>query len=138
VKTENVIGIPLWATFNKWQKECNRVLKQFGITQPQYAMLHILRNHIEEEQRTTQSDLATSAGIDKMTASKLLRGLEELGLVERKAHPTDSRAKIIELTKIGAKLIIKAEKAFVDFDEDFFVVLKSKKKFRKQLLELCL
>ncbi len=47
----------------------------------------------------TQTDLTNELGIHKVSTGIYISELEELGLVERKPHPQDGRAKCIFLTK---------------------------------------
>ena len=48
----------------------------------------------------TQTELADALGIHKVSAGIYISELEEIGLVERKPHPQDGRAKCIFLTPI--------------------------------------
>jgi len=50
------------------------------------------------------SVLAQRAGISKQAISQLVRELEERGYVEQVSDPTDTRAKIVRLTKLGVAL----------------------------------
>ncbi|MCB1689268.1 MAG: winged helix-turn-helix transcriptional regulator [Halioglobus sp.] len=50
-------------------------------------------------------DLADAAGIRPQSMMKIVHELESLGLVERCADPTDSRAKLIDFTARGHALI---------------------------------
>ena len=50
-------------------------------------------------------DLADAAGIRPQSMMKIVHELESLGLVERRADPSDSRAKLIDFTPEGHKLI---------------------------------
>ena len=50
------------------------------------------------------SALAERAGITKQAMSQLTRELEERGYVEQVADPTDTRAKLVRLTKRGVAL----------------------------------
>lgn len=45
--------------------------------------------------------LRDSLGLDSGLASRLLRGLEEEGLVETVAHPDDARRRVVRLTRAG-------------------------------------
>jgi len=47
--------------------------------------------------------LRESLGLDSGLASRLLRGLEEEGLVETVAHPGDARRRIVRLTRAGQR-----------------------------------
>jgi DNA-binding MarR family transcriptional regulator len=48
-------------------------------------------------------------GIDPPNATVLVSDLEAQGLVRRKPHPTDGRAKVVEATRKGKALARKAD-----------------------------
>jgi len=58
----------------------------------------------------SMSELADSLGIEPPNATVVVDDLEELGLVRRRPHPTDRRAKLVEPTRKGRDLARKAEK----------------------------
>src|SRR4051794_10525112 len=49
----------------------------------------------------SMGDLAAALGIDPPNATVLVDELERLGLVRRRPHPTDRRAKVVEATRKG-------------------------------------
>jgi len=49
----------------------------------------------------TMGELATTLGIDPPYMTIVVDDLERQGLVERKPHPTDRRAKVVEATPLG-------------------------------------
>jgi DNA-binding MarR family transcriptional regulator len=49
----------------------------------------------------TMGDLASILGIDPPYMTIVVDDLEQQGLVERKPHPTDRRAKLVETTTLG-------------------------------------
>ena len=55
------------------------------------------------------SELAESLGIDRPNATTLVDSLEEQGLVRRRPHPTDRRAKLVEATRKGKSLARRAD-----------------------------
>ncbi len=57
----------------------------------------------------SMSELAAMLGIDPPNATKLVDDLEEDGLVRRRPHPTDGRAKLVEATRKGRDLARRAE-----------------------------
>lgn len=136
MQNSEFIGIAFWQTFIKWQKNCNRALKKHNISQTQFTLLYVIKQHQDEDFGTSQMNIADSAGIDKMTASKVLRSLEQDGFILRKDHPTDTRSKLIELTKTGIKKLEQTKITFKEFDSDFFSNLKNEKKFKKALSDL--
>lgn len=54
-------------------------------------------------------ELAVLLGVDPPNLTALVDDLERAGLVERRAHPTDRRAKLVEATAAGAALARQAE-----------------------------
>jgi DNA-binding MarR family transcriptional regulator len=54
-------------------------------------------------------ELADAMGIDPPNATVLVSDLEAQGLVRRKPHPTDGRAKVVEATRKGKALARKAD-----------------------------
>jgi DNA-binding MarR family transcriptional regulator len=54
-------------------------------------------------------ELATALGIDPPNATVVVDDLEALGLVRRRPHPTDRRAKLVEATPEGMALARRAD-----------------------------
>jgi DNA-binding MarR family transcriptional regulator len=54
-------------------------------------------------------EFAATLGIDPPNATVVVAGLEEQGLAERRPHPTDGRAKVVEATPKGKALAHKAD-----------------------------
>ena len=61
--------------------------------------------HLERVGASRSVDLAAAAGIRPQSMMKIVHELEQLGLVTRRPDPTDSRAKLVEFTVAGQKLI---------------------------------
>jgi MarR family transcriptional regulator for hemolysin len=57
----------------------------------------------------TQTELARMVGLDKTTMVVTLDELESAGLAERKPSKTDRRARVIAVTKTGARKVREAE-----------------------------
>ena len=53
--------------------------------------------------------LAAALGIDRPNATVVVDDLEALGLVRRRPHPTDRRAKLVEATRKGKALARRAD-----------------------------
>jgi DNA-binding MarR family transcriptional regulator len=60
-------------------------------------------------QPMSMSELAHSLTIDPPNATVVVDELETLGLVRRRAHPTDRRAKVVEATRKGKNLAERAD-----------------------------
>jgi DNA-binding MarR family transcriptional regulator len=54
-------------------------------------------------------ELADALGIDPPNATVVVADLEGLGLVRRRPHPTDGRAKLVEATRKGKALARRAD-----------------------------
>jgi DNA-binding MarR family transcriptional regulator len=54
-------------------------------------------------------ELAEALGIDPPNATVVVADLEAQGLVERRPHPTDGRAKVVEATRKGKELARRAD-----------------------------
>uniref|UniRef100_UPI0024589A56 MarR family winged helix-turn-helix transcriptional regulator n=1 Tax=Nocardia brasiliensis TaxID=37326 RepID=UPI0024589A56 len=70
-----------------------------------------------------QRDLAEHAATDRILTSLVMRPLEQMGLVERRAHPSDRRAKSLAPTAAGVALANRAIVAVEDCDREFFGLL---------------
>jgi DNA-binding MarR family transcriptional regulator len=57
----------------------------------------------------SMGELATALGIDPPNATVVVTGLESAGLVRRRPHPTDRRAKLVETTRKGTALARRAD-----------------------------
>jgi DNA-binding MarR family transcriptional regulator len=57
----------------------------------------------------SMGELAAALEIDPPNASALVADLEALGLVLRRPHPTDRRAKLVEATRKGKQLARRAD-----------------------------
>lgn len=67
------------------------------------AQCHVLLE-IEENTEMTIVQLVRILKLDKSTLSRTVDGLVRLGLVKRKAHPSDRRFTLLELTAAGKKI----------------------------------
>ena len=57
----------------------------------------------------SMGELAAALGIDRPNATVLVDDLESLGLVRRRPHPTDRRAKVVEPTRKGKDMARRAD-----------------------------
>ena len=74
-------------------------LQKGGISYARMRLLHALRCKGPQ----IMSNLSEGLGVTPRNVTALVDALEEEGLVERRPHPTDRRANVIELTPKGAK-----------------------------------
>jgi DNA-binding MarR family transcriptional regulator len=74
-------------------------LASFGLTAARFDLLFALST--EARGRMRQRALQQTLGVCRATVSRMLRSLEELGLVTRTVSDRDRRRKIVELTREG-------------------------------------
>jgi DNA-binding MarR family transcriptional regulator len=95
-------GYTLLHAAQTWRTEATAVLKPHGLTVPQFlVVMALFRQARHEWAPLTQSEVAVRLGMDANTASQIVRGLERRGLLERTTHPSDARARALNLTTLG-------------------------------------
>jgi len=75
------------------------VLARFGLTPARFDLLTVLRRC--HEHRTWQSELRKALGVAAATVSRMVRALEELGLVARSRSEVEKRQVNVRLTDEG-------------------------------------
>lgn len=136
-KAEDSSGFLLWQVTNLWQREIKKSLEPFNLTHSQFVLMASIHWLTLHKQDVTQILLSSHTKIDPMTTSTVLRTLQTKGLLQRKEHVTDTRAKTVELTDKGKKIIKEAVKTVETFDKTFFAALGDKTQlFNQQLLTL--
>jgi DNA-binding MarR family transcriptional regulator len=61
--------------------------------------------HVAHDQGVTQARLAAQLDIEPITLVRLLDRLEEIGLIERRSHPSDRRSWTIWLTEAAGPML---------------------------------
>ena len=125
-KPEDSLGFLLWQTTMTWQKLIRKALDQFDITHPQFVIMATILWFQEQKKVSTQIMIARQSNLDKMTVSTAIRTLVSLGYLTRAEHETDTRAKIVQLTPTGKRLIAKIVPIVEGIDASFFGVLPVK------------
>lgn len=125
-KAEDSPGFLLWQVTSLWQREIRKALETYAITHSQFVLLASTHWLTVQKQEVTQVILSAHTKIDPMTTSTVLRTLQAKGLLQRREHATDTRAKTVALTAAGQQLVKKAVKTVEQFDKDFFAVLEKK------------
>jgi len=115
-------GLLLWRVTNRWQAAMRSALAPHGLTHVQYVLLASLTwlGDREPERLITQVDLAAFAATDPMMTSQVVRTLERGGLIERRPHPTDRRARVLRATPEGAAAARRATSDVEAADARFF------------------
>ena len=74
------------------------VIARMGLTAARFDMLWAIK---QRKHGMIQSSLQRALGVCRATISRMLRSLEELGLVTRTAYPHDRRTRLVHLTTLG-------------------------------------
>lgn len=125
-KPEESTGFLLWQVTNLWQREMKKALEAYGITHSQFVLLASIHWLALDKQNVTQILLSNHTKIDPMTTSTVLRTLQRKGFIQRHEHLTDTRAKTVDLTEDGIKIIKNAVITVEKFDREFFSLLGDK------------
>ncbi len=132
----NNIGYLLWQTTMLWQRQMNSVLSEVGLTHTQFVILASLVWLLKKSNNVTQKDIAEFSKTDRMMVSKILRTLQKNGLIDRKEHETDTRAKCVYLTNKGKITIQEAFKIKVQANNEFFSSLLDQERFMNDLKQI--
>ena len=119
-------GFLLWKVSNLWQQKQREALSKLDLTHVQFVLLAVLGWFSRVEAHVSQASLARHAGTDEMMTSTVVRTLEKKGLLKRLKHPTDTRARVLQLTPRGEQAMGEALKVVEQVDRDFFKPTQSK------------
>ncbi len=105
----------------EWRQRLDHALRPLGLTPTQFNLLA----SIGWLGRTlpsppSQQQVADHAGADRMMTSKVLRTLEERGLLTRGSDPDDARALRLRLTEEGRRITSRAIRLAVAVDDELF------------------
>jgi DNA-binding MarR family transcriptional regulator len=91
------IAMSLRAAYLAMHRQTNAALAGGGVTADQFVVLAVLA----DEDGITQQTLARRTSSDPNTIGAMLALLEKRGLLARRPHPTDGRARSVVLTRDG-------------------------------------
>ncbi len=117
-------GFLLWHISTAWRGSIEAVLKDLGLTHPQFVVLATLGWLTRNGDLVTQRDVGALAGLDPNTVSQIIGGLEKKEWIKRAAS-SDARAKNPQLTPRGRELLASALPAVERADHRFFEILSA-------------
>jgi DNA-binding MarR family transcriptional regulator len=117
-------GFLLWHATLRWQRDIARTLAPIDLTHVQFVLLACTWWLNQHGRHPSQIALATFAGTDVKMTSQVVRSLERKGLVEREVDATDTRARLLRVTRRGARLAPRAIAAVERVDATFFRVVR--------------
>jgi DNA-binding MarR family transcriptional regulator len=98
-------GYLVWRLSNKWRVAVDRALAPLGLTHAQYVFLSSLFGMTREGQLPSQRELADWTGLEALYVSKLARGLDADGLIQRTRDTVDTRTVRLTLTDRGREVV---------------------------------
>ncbi|MGW2239953.1 MarR family winged helix-turn-helix transcriptional regulator [Streptomyces sp. NPDC001759] len=101
-------GFLVWRLSMKWRVAVDRAVAPLGLTHAQYSLVASLYGMQRDGERPSQRRLADHTGLEALYVSKLARGLESAGLLERTRDPRDPRAVQLALTEQGQEVTRRA------------------------------
>jgi len=122
---EEDCGFLMLQVSSMWEECHDKALKKYhGISHMQYAVLAgVYWLTLHSKKQVTQAILAQHSRINPMTISQMFPVLEAKGYICRTRHLTDVRAKAVDITLAGKKMMQKAIKTIDEVDTKFFRVL---------------
>ena len=104
------------------------------MTHPQFVVIASLGYLAQFNQEITQVNIADKSDIDVMTVSTIIKNLEKKKLIKRTPSIQDTRAKSVQLTAEGTKLMMTAMEIVEEIDLRFFGQLGDQQDSFNQLL----
>jgi DNA-binding MarR family transcriptional regulator len=89
-----------------------RLFGEYSLTPPRFYTL----SHIAEEPGLSSSRLSDRLLCDKSNVTRIVKGLESEGYIERKPHETDGRALRLYLTEKGTAVLQKVQIAHTNYN----------------------
>jgi DNA-binding MarR family transcriptional regulator len=118
--------LSLVRTSSLMQKLSDRFFSQFGLTDVQFNILMILKEH--GAAGLSQQELSEHLIVTKSNVVGLIDRLERVGYVNRESHPSDRRFNQIVLTPKGQKLEAKVERSYFQEVDRMMSVLSASEK----------
>ncbi|NUM47338.1 MAG: MarR family transcriptional regulator [Anaerolineales bacterium] len=97
-----------------------RLLEGYNLSVPRFYLL----KHIAENPGITLTQLSTRMLTDKSNITRLIKGIEAEGLVEKQQHETDGRALSLYITPVGQRILSEALVAHSNFTHERFAPVR--------------
>ncbi len=130
------LGYLIWQLTMQWQRQSNKVLGEVGLTHTQYVIMGGLAWLSRSSEQVTQKDIANLIKMDTILVSKVLKKLQQQGVITRQEHPIDARAKCVFLTEKGTEKLQQAINVKRPTNDVFIEKLTNKAEFIRQLQQI--
>ena len=105
-------------------------LQPLGLRPPHFGLLTLIDAH----PGATQQQLVTRSLIDPSSMVAVIDELEQLGLAERRPHPSDRRKHAVHLTAKGRRTVARARKTAVEMLDELLAPLERDERETLRLL----
>ena len=113
-------GFLLWHATLRGQRGVAQALRPLDLTHVQFVLLACTWWLNEQGEQPNQVALAAQAGTEIRMTSQVVRSLERKGLIERAVDESDTRARLLRVTRRGARLAPRAIEVVEAADAEFF------------------
>jgi DNA-binding MarR family transcriptional regulator len=111
----HAIFFGLKRAFHRTLAVARPMLRPFGLTPARFDMLYAIHGiHLPDCHFATQRSLRDRLGVSAPTISRMLKSLEELGLVTRRRCEGDTRQRMVSLTEKGVEWLESAMRECID------------------------
>lgn len=128
-------GSLLWRVTNKWRAAVDRAVAPLGLTHAKYSLLATLYGLQHDGTAPSQRELAEAAGMEPIYVSRLVSAIEPTGLIDRAAHPDDTRAYQVALTSKGERVMREAIAVVADLHDELLAPLGGRRSARTRALD---
>ena len=132
--SDHSLGLSVIKVYNLWHRQIKSALSNIGLTHPQFVVIASLGYLAQFNQEITQVNIADKSDIDVMTVSTIIKNLEKKKLIKRTPSIQDTRAKSVQLTAEGTKIMMTAMEIVEEIDLRFFSQLGDQQDSFNQLL----
>ena len=95
------MGFLVYRAYQRFEYELSHRCRPYNITPAQWAVL----NRLYQEEGLSQSELAARTAKDQPNTARIVRKLEQAGLVWRTTSPDDGRVSLVYLTPEARELV---------------------------------
>jgi DNA-binding MarR family transcriptional regulator len=117
---ERAVGFVLWRVVHRYMREVDRALACLELTHLQFMTLALAAWLGKSGEPVTQTDVARHGDMHPMQVSLMLKALEKKGAIVRPRSVEDVRAKHLELTVNGIRLLKKALPLVISVQQSLF------------------
>jgi len=110
-RIQDTIGFNLFVAHIRLKAGLARAMRPFGITPEQFAILSLLWEHNELQQR----EIADLLVKDRPNITRILERMQKKQLIKRKTDSVDRRAIRVHLTQTGKKIYPELEQIAIEF-----------------------